>query len=111
MPPSGFSQKAINGLLEFVKSCYQTTLRKYKGQNLSELKVLEDSISFFESVVQESVKKSLPIRIPAQGIQGLMTFISENYKDLVKDIEKSEKPEGYAMQAELEHISTYLSRF
>jgi hypothetical protein len=30
MPPSGFSQKAINGLLMFVGSCYEDLLREIK---------------------------------------------------------------------------------
>jgi len=30
MPPSGFSQKAINGLLVFVQSCYEDLLEELK---------------------------------------------------------------------------------
>jgi len=30
MPPSGFSQKAINGLLIFVQSCYEDLLNEIK---------------------------------------------------------------------------------
>ena len=30
MPPSGFSQKAINGLLMFVGSCYEDLLKEIK---------------------------------------------------------------------------------
>ena len=30
MPPSGFSQKAINGLLQFVGSCYEDLLEEIK---------------------------------------------------------------------------------
>lgn len=30
MPPSGFSQKAINGLLIFVGSCYEDLLQEIK---------------------------------------------------------------------------------
>jgi predicted enzyme involved in methoxymalonyl-ACP biosynthesis len=30
MPPSGFSQKAINGLLQFVASCYEDLLQEIK---------------------------------------------------------------------------------
>ena len=30
MPPSGFSQKAINGLLIFVQSCYEDLLKEIK---------------------------------------------------------------------------------
>ena len=28
MPPSGFNEKAINGLLEFVEGCYDDLLKK-----------------------------------------------------------------------------------
>ncbi len=30
MPPSGFSQKAINGLLIFVEACYEDLLQEIK---------------------------------------------------------------------------------
>ncbi len=30
MPPSGFSQKAVNGLLIFVASCYEDLLKEIK---------------------------------------------------------------------------------
>ena len=30
MPPSGFSQKAINGLLIFVQACYEDLLKELK---------------------------------------------------------------------------------
>ena len=30
MPPSGFSQKAINGLLIFVQECYEDLLKELK---------------------------------------------------------------------------------
>jgi predicted enzyme involved in methoxymalonyl-ACP biosynthesis len=30
MPPSGFSQKAINGLLIFVASCYEDLLKEIR---------------------------------------------------------------------------------
>ena len=111
MPPSGFSQKAINGLLEFVKSCYQTTLNKYKEEDLSELKILDGSIGFLEKTIQETVEKGLPLTISPQGVLGLTAFISENYRDLTKEINVGKKQEGYAMQAELEHISEHLEKF
>ena len=40
MPPSGFSQEAVNGLLVFVRSAYENTLDRYKEQNLREREVL-----------------------------------------------------------------------
>ena len=35
MPPSGFSQEAINGLLDFVSDAYKKTLDRYSGQDLT----------------------------------------------------------------------------
>ncbi len=54
MPPSGFSQKAINGLLTFVEACYE---------------------------------------------------------DLKEEIRVGKKTEGQALQAELDNIREYLTKF
>lgn len=54
MPPSGFSQKAINGLLTFVESCYE---------------------------------------------------------DLQEEVKVGKKTEGQALQAELDNIREYLTKF
>jgi len=43
MPPSGFSQKAINGLLMFVGSCYEDLLKEIKeGKNTEEEAIKEE---------------------------------------------------------------------
>ena len=42
MPPSGFNQKAINGLLTFVQACYEDLLEEIKnGQDKHGRKVTE----------------------------------------------------------------------
>ncbi|MEK6888506.1 MAG: hypothetical protein AABW80_00175 [Nanoarchaeota archaeon] len=45
MPPSGFSQDAINGLLVFVRDNYQRTLDKYRSQDLTEERTLKIVLS------------------------------------------------------------------
>lgn len=55
MPPSGFSQKAINGLLMFVGSCYEDLLQEIKegkhteGEAIKkELKNINDYLANFK---------------------------------------------------------------
>jgi len=51
MPPSGFSQKAINGLLIFVQSCYEDLLKEIKeghdkqGRPVTEGQAIQKEIS------------------------------------------------------------------
>jgi len=51
MPPSGFSQKAINGLLIFVQSCYEDLLKEIaqghdkQGRPVSEGQAIQKEIS------------------------------------------------------------------
>jgi len=43
MPPSGFSQKAINGLLMFVGSCYEDLLKEiHEGKKTEEQAIKEE---------------------------------------------------------------------
>ncbi len=50
MPPSGFSQKAVNGLLIFVQECYKDLLEEMKagkdkyGRPVKEGKAIEKEI-------------------------------------------------------------------
>ena len=53
MPPSGFSQEAINGLLEFVKDSYKNTLNKYAGQDLSEKDILNQGIDYLKNLYHQ----------------------------------------------------------
>ena len=110
MPPSGFNQNAINGLLVFVRDAYSNTLNKYSRSNLSEKEFLEKSSQHLETIVRKTV---LPLQdvISKEGINGLVTFCTENYRDLIKEIQVGKKTEGQAMQYEIEHISTYLKNF
>lgn len=111
MPPSGFSQDAINGLLVFIRDNYQNTLTKYKGRDLSEENTLEDSIRYLNTLVEQSTPVALDGTVSREGIKGLQQFVSTNFKDLIKEIHIGKKEEGKAMQTEIDHISTYLAKF
>lgn len=45
MPPSGFSQKAINGLLLFVGSCYEDLLKEIKEGKKTEEQAINEELS------------------------------------------------------------------
>ncbi|MFA5173586.1 MAG: hypothetical protein WC438_00205 [Candidatus Pacearchaeota archaeon] len=111
MPPSGFSQEAINGLLDFVGDIYNNTLTKYKGQNLSEERFLNQSIEYLNSIVEKSIPIALDGIVSELGIKGLQAFVSINFKDLINEIHQGKKSEGEAMQTEIKHIDSYLSKF
>lgn len=59
MPPSGFSQKAINGLLIFVESCYEDLLKEIKdGKDKQGRKVTEgQAIQKEINQIKEYLKK------------------------------------------------------
>lgn len=44
MPPSGFSQKAINGLLIFVGSCYEGLLKEIKEGKKTEGEAIQEEL-------------------------------------------------------------------
>lgn len=44
MPPSGFSQKAINGLLQFVASCYEDLLHEIKEGKKTEGEAIKQEL-------------------------------------------------------------------
>lgn len=111
MPPSGFSQIAINGLLTFVRSAYENTLERYRGRDLSEETVLNDSIGYLDGIVRTSAPLATNGTVSREGIEGLATFVTTNYKDLIAEIHIGKKTEGIAMKTEIEHISGYLEKF
>ena len=111
MPPSGFSQDAINGLLTFVRSIYENTLDRYKDKNLSEREHLEASVGYLEGVVKSTAPLALNGTVSREGIEGLAVFVSTNYRDLVREIQVGKKEEGKAMQTEIDHIGNYLAQF
>ena len=45
MPPSGFSQKAINGLLIFVGSCYEDLLKEIKEGKKNESEAIQGELN------------------------------------------------------------------
>jgi len=101
MPPSGFSQEAINGLLDFVKAMYQDVKAKNSGTSLTE----------------EDFLKSCPQKISQEGMRGLAIFMAECYKDLAKEInvgkDKYGRPvvDGKAIDKEINQIENYLLEF
>lgn len=111
MPPSGFSQDAINGLLTFVRDAYENTLNRYREADLSEEAVLNDSIAYLDGLVEKSSPVALDGTVSREGISGLQQFVSTNYRDLIKEIHEGKKIEGRAMQAEIDHIGSYLEKF
>lgn len=44
MPPSGFSQKAITGLLMFVGSCYEDLLKEIKEGKKTEGQAIKEEL-------------------------------------------------------------------
>jgi hypothetical protein len=117
MPPSGFSQEAINGLLEFVGSNYRSILSQYKVdiENSEEKFLIKSSIDLRRKV-EKSIKDS-PLDVDSTGILGLVTFMTLCYEDLVKEIQagkdKYDRPviDGRAMQKEISQIKDYLGDF
>ena len=59
MPPSGFSQEAINGLLIFVKSCYEDLLKEIKegidkqGRTVTEGEAIQKEISQIKEYLEK----------------------------------------------------------
>jgi|SRR3989344_805579 len=108
MPPSGFSQEAINGLLEFVKAAYKDAKVKHSGASISEKDFLEDLAKKL---------KSCPQNISQEGMVGLAIFMAECYKDLAKEIDfgkdKYGRPviDGKAIDKEVNQIGNYLLEF
>ena len=118
MPPSGFSQKAINGLLDFVRANYETIAEQYSGTNLSEQEFLEKTSSELEKQVSGVLAERFPNSERLnRGIQGLTTFVAECYRDLAQEIstgqDKYQRPviDGKAIQKELNQIGDYLTKF
>ncbi|MFC1710874.1 hypothetical protein ACFLZJ_01825 [Nanoarchaeota archaeon] len=59
MPPSGFSQKAISGLLVFVTSCYEDLLKEIKegkdkqGRKVTEGEAIQKEISQIREYLEQ----------------------------------------------------------
>ena len=118
MPPSGFNQKAINGLLQFVQANYQTIADKYAGKPLSEKDFLEETTNELEKQVRTTLNERFPNSGRLNGgIEGLTTFVVECYRDLAQEIisgqDKYARPviDGKAIQKELDQIRSYLTTF
>lgn len=53
MPPSGFSQKAINGLLMFIGSCYEDLLKEIKEEKKTEGKAIQEELENIQKYLTE----------------------------------------------------------
>ena len=112
MPPSGFNQNAINGLLLGVAESYVTASKKYDG--LSETEKLAKACGDLENTVDSL---ATVLGISQEGARGYITFITENFRDLTKEIyagkDKYDRSviEGQAIQKELAQINLYLKEF
>jgi len=118
MPPSGFSQKAINGLLEFVRSSYKATFLEFNSDRTqSEKEFLSENINLLKERLRETLHKNMPLEIDESGINGLVIFITTCYEDLVEEINKGQDIhgrlviEGQAMEKEINQIGSYLENF
>lgn len=111
MPPSGFSQEAINGLLTFVRATYENTLERYRDKNLSERAHLQGSIGYLEGIVKSTAPLAMNGTVSREGIEGLTKFVSVNFRDLISEIAQGKKGEGEAIQTELDNIGRYLAQF
>ncbi len=117
MPPSGFSQKAINGLLEFVKANYQTIAEDYSESSLTEKEFLEKASKDLEQQVKSILTERFPSSNLNGGVEGLTTFVTECYRDLAKEViagkDKYDRSviDGKAIQKELAQIGDYLTEF
>jgi len=121
MPPSGFSQKAINGLLEFVRVNYQLMIEEYNLKSSefdSEQDFLKSTSDKLRLQVESMLRKSFPHSEKLEtGIKGLVLFITECYLDLAGEIEKGtdkhnqQVVDGHAIQKELDQIGAFLKDF
>ncbi len=118
MPPSGFSQKAINGLLDFVRANYEIMAEDYQANQSTE----QDFLAETSGQLEKQVTSLLAERFPNSerlngGVQGLTTFMVECYRDLASEIQagqdKYQRPviDGKAIQKELDQIGAYLTDF
>ena len=118
MPPSGFNDRAIHGLLLFVRANYQSIALKSRGSSLSEQDFLKQTAVDLEEQVKISLADNFPNSSTLkEGIQGLVIFIVECYRDLAKEIsvgkDKQQRVvlDGKAIQKELDQLEKYLQQF
>jgi len=62
MPPSGFSEKAINGLLMFVGTCYEDLLSEIKEGKKTEGEAIQQELMNIQKYLRE---------FKIEGIDGL----------------------------------------
>ena len=118
MPPSGFSPKAIKGLLEFVRSSYGSVLSQLpQDGSVSESVFLTETSKQLKQKVRKAVRQNILLEIDDVGVEGLVTFVTSCFDDLVAEIQNGRdkylRPviDGKAIQKELNQIGSYLEAF
>jgi len=53
MPPSGFSEKAVNGLLVFVGACYEDLLKEIKEGKKTEGEAIQQELENIKKYLRE----------------------------------------------------------
>ncbi len=107
MPPSGFKQDAINGLLVFVEECYKIVTDTYKASGLPEDTVLANAMGDLEKLAENATT----IGVSQRGVEGLALFMQYNFRDLREELRIGKKDPEQALATEMLHIGTYLERF
>jgi len=101
MPPSGFSKKAVSGLLQFVLADYK------KLMELIENERQKDSAAVIRSVIGGLKGKSSN----SEGEKGLRLFMEANYEDLLAEVESGKHPDvASAIQYEIGNLESALSK-
>jgi hypothetical protein len=114
MPPSGFSKKAIDGLLTYIQEVYKA-LGTLEGKNEKEQLVKALDVLKEHHVMIN--KTALPFPISNLGVKGLNTFISTCVKDLHAELQQGKDRHGrevrndWALSKEIEEIGRYLEAF
>jgi len=118
MPPSGFSNKAITGLLEFIQSSYKATKINFNSSGTtSEKEYLRESIKLLKEKLESTLENNMPLEIDKKGINGLIVFVTTCYEDLIEEINEGKDIhgrlviEGQAMDKEIVQIGNYLKNF
>ena len=117
MPPSGFREKFINGVLKSVGADYEATLKEFTSQNeLSEYDFLEQRAAALEQRVEQAVAQG-PLSTDETISIGWAECRASCYRDLAYEIkegcDKHGRPvfDGKAIQKELDQIGVYLKEF
>jgi hypothetical protein len=106
MPPSGFKEDGINGLLAFVQGTYEYVLQKHGSGAQS----IDAAIKDIDERVGQTAR-TLPESLPNYAVDGLKTFMKSNYAELIDEINSGKKQYNTAVKEEMDTIKKYLLQF